>query len=60
MALVYAHKRLDTNEMFYIGIELDTEIKTAKGKRSKIKYRNPFWNNIINKTKKELHKTARK
>ena len=50
MALVYRHRRLDTNEVFYIGIELDTEFKKASGNRSKVKHRSKFWKNIVNKT----------
>lgn len=44
MAIVYRHRRLDTNKIFYIGI----------GKEEKRAYRkdgrNNYWNNIINKT----------
>jgi hypothetical protein len=44
MAIVYRHRRLDTNKIFYIGI----------GKEEKRAYRkdgrNGYWNNIINKT----------
>lgn len=44
MAIVYRHRRLDTNKIFYIGI----------GKEEKRAYRkdgrNAYWNNIINKT----------
>jgi hypothetical protein len=44
MAIVYRHRRLDTNKIFYIGI----------GKEEKRAYkkdgRNSYWNNIINKT----------
>lgn len=44
MAIVYRHRRLDTNKVFYIGI----------GKEEKRAYRkdgrNNYWNNIINKT----------
>lgn len=44
MAIVYRHRRLDTNEIFYIGIG-----KTEK--RAYFKFnRNKYWNNIINKT----------
>jgi hypothetical protein len=44
MAVVYRHIRLDKNQPFYIGIG-DYE------SRAYIKHgRNPFWNNIINKT----------
>jgi hypothetical protein len=44
MAIVYRHRRLDTNKIFYIGVGVDE--KRAFTKRS----RNIFWNNIINKT----------
>jgi hypothetical protein len=44
MAIVYQHRRLDTNEIFYIGIG-----KTKSRSKSK-KSRNPYWWNIINKT----------
>ena len=48
MALVYSHTRLDTNEIFYIGIELDSN---NPGIRPKTKSRrSKFWKNIINKT----------
>jgi hypothetical protein len=44
MAIVYRHRRLDTNKIFYIGI----------GKEERRAYRkdgrNSYWNNIINKT----------
>lgn len=51
MAVVYQHRRLDTNEIFYIGIELDSDKRKAIGLRStKINGRNKFWKNIINKT----------
>lgn len=41
---VYRHKRLDTDEIFYIGIGL-------KYRPNDIKNRNRYWNHIINKTK---------
>lgn len=44
MAIVYKHTRLDTNNIFYIGIG-----KTEKRAFS-IKNRNTYWHNIINKT----------
>lgn len=51
MAVVYQHRRLDTNEIFYIGIELDSDKRKAIGLRStKINGRNKFWKNIIDKT----------
>jgi hypothetical protein len=48
MAYVYQHIRLDTNEVFYIGIGSDTDGKfdrahTIKGRR------NPHWHNVVNK-----------
>jgi hypothetical protein len=42
--IVYAHRRLDTNKIFYIGIGLNKKRAYVKSNRSK------FWNNIINKT----------
>lgn len=51
MAIVYQHRRLDTNNIFYIGIELDSDKRKALGLRSKkITGRSKYWNNIINKT----------
>jgi len=44
MAVVYRHRRLDTNEIFYIGIGVKE--KRAYEKRS----RNKLWENIVNKT----------
>lgn len=44
MAIVYQHRRLDTNEIFYVGIG-----KTEKRAFSK-KGRNKYWNRIIDKT----------
>lgn len=48
MAKVYAHIREDLNEIFYIGIELDS--KTKYKKRPYCKKRTKFWNSIVNKT----------
>lgn len=45
MAIVYQHIRLDTNEVFYIGI--GKEIKRAYNKTN---HRSKHWKNIINKT----------
>ena len=45
MAIVYQHIRLDTNEVFYIGIG-----KTEKRAYNKTNHRNNYWKNIINKT----------
>ena len=51
MAVVYQHVREDTNKIFYIGIEFDTNKKLAIGKRAYSKYsRSNFWKKIINKT----------
>ena len=44
MAIVYRHRRLDTNEIFYVGI--GKEEKRAYTKSS----RNKWWKHIINKT----------
>ena len=45
--LIYRHIRLDTNEVFYVGI--------GNEKRPYSKHRRSgFWNNIINKTKYEV------
>lgn len=53
MAIVYRHRRLDTNEIFYIGIG-----KTEK--RAYIKnQRNNWWTKIINKTDYEVEIIAR-
>lgn len=46
MAIVYRHRRLDTNEIFYIGIGKN---KSRAYQKSKSK-RSNFWLNIINKT----------
>lgn len=45
MALVYRHRRLDTNEIFYIGIG------SSKQRVNKKQSRNKYWHNITNKTK---------
>jgi hypothetical protein len=47
MAYVYQHIRLDTNEVFYIGIGSDTEGKYKRANSNK--KRNPHWHNVINK-----------
>jgi hypothetical protein len=48
MAYVYQHVRLDTNEVFYIGIAKNS---LNNYRRAKLKVRrNVFWQNIINKT----------
>ena len=47
---VYQHTRLDTNEVFYIGIS-----KVKKYKRARDKYdRSDFWKRIVNKTKYKI------
>lgn len=43
MAIVYQHRRLDTNEIFYIGI--GKELKRAYSRES----RNLYWKNIVKK-----------
>ena len=48
MAYVYRHIRLDTNQIFYIGIGNHDNYRRAKNKQS----RNQFWHNIVNKTKR--------
>lgn len=45
MIIVYQHRRLDTKEIFYIGI--GNNIKRAYNKNNN---RNNYWKNIINKT----------
>ena len=51
MAIVYQHIRLDTNDVFYIGVEFDTDKKPANGKRAVSKHnRSSFWKKITNKT----------
>jgi hypothetical protein len=47
MAYVYQHIRLDTNEVFYIGIGSDTEGKYIRA--NKKTGRNPYWHSIVNK-----------
>ncbi len=46
MSYVYRHIRLDTNEVFYVGIGSDDNYQRSKI----IGHRNKFWKNIINKT----------
>lgn len=46
MAYIYKHIRLDTNEIFYVGIGSDNTYKRANLKKG----RSIYWNNIINKT----------
>ena len=45
MAIVYRHRRLDTNKIFYIGIGKTKRRITSKDSRNK------YWKNIINKTR---------
>ena len=45
-AYVYTHTRLDTNEIFYIGIGTQDNYKRA----SRTANRSVFWKNIVNKT----------
>ena len=45
MAYVYQHVRLDTNEVFYVGISKDSNYKRSESK----KHRNCHWHNIVNK-----------
>ena len=53
MAIVYRHRRLDTLEIFYIGIAND------KARPYKKTQRNKWWTNIINKTKYEVEIIAK-
>lgn len=46
MAYVYRHIRLDTNQVFYVGIGSSANYKRAKSKLD----RNNHWNHIIGKT----------
>lgn len=51
----YRHRRLDTNEIFYVGIATKGEKKHRSLKKMYSRAyaktnRNPFWHNIINKT----------
>jgi hypothetical protein len=48
MAYVYKHTRLDTNEVFYIGIGSDSEGKYKRAYNKQ--FRNNHWKNIVNKT----------
>jgi len=45
MAYVYTHTRLDTNEVFYVGIGSDNEYSRA----NTIKGRNAFWYRVVKK-----------
>jgi hypothetical protein len=49
---VYSHLRLDTNEIFYIGIGAKYRSSTDYSRsKQKGKYRSRFWNNVTFKTK---------
>ena len=54
MAVVYFHRRKDTNEVFYVGIG-----KTVARSKSK-KGRNPYWHNIVNKVGYDIEIIHRK
>lgn len=43
MAYVYEHRRLDTDEIFYIGIGINKHRCSSKNRRNK------YWHNIVNK-----------
>jgi len=43
MAIVYLHRRKDTNEVFYVGIGKDSYRVGRKANRNK------YWHNIVNK-----------
>lgn len=45
---LYRHIRLDTNEVFYIGVSCNANYKRAYSKT----HRNQFWENIVKKTEK--------
>jgi len=47
MAYVYQHIRLDTDEVFYIGIGTDSNGKYKRANRKT--HRSEYWNNIVNK-----------
>lgn len=48
MAIVYRHRRLDTNEIFYVGIGREKNRAFEKHKR------NRHWENVINKTEYQV------
>jgi hypothetical protein len=48
MALVYIHKRLDTNEVFYVGIGKDSKRAYTKSSRNK------HWHSIVKKAGYEV------
>ena len=43
MAIVYLHRRMDTNEVFYVGIGMNEKRPYDKNNRNK------YWTNIVNK-----------
>ena len=45
MAVVYQHRRMDTNEVFYVGIGVDEKRPYDKNKRNRV------WKNIVKKCK---------
>lgn len=47
MAYVYQHIRLDTDEVFYIGIGSDTDGKYERANNKN--HRNQYWKHIVNK-----------
>lgn len=54
MAIVYRHRRLDTNEIFYVGIG-----KAETRAHNKSNNRSLFWKNIVNKTNYSVEIIAR-
>lgn len=50
MAYVYKHTRIDTNEVFYIGIGSDKTKYRSRNKND----RTVFWKNITNKTEYKI------
>jgi len=52
MAYVYRHRRLDTNEIFYIGIS--NSKKEGTHRASNKSSRNTIWKRIVNKTNYEI------
>lgn len=56
MAYVYTHTRLDTNEIFYVGIGIGND---KKYKRAKETYsRTSLWKNIVSKAKRTVEIVA--
>jgi hypothetical protein len=53
---VYSHLRLDTNEIFYIGIGAKyNNSKDYSRSKQKGRYRSKFWNNITSKTEYSIN-----